>query len=106
MPFNTTDNTQPPFTNGVMELTEEEITLVKGRLVEIKEEFVPDYYNDVISTFYLTATYNKEYTTERINGDTCEMVMSHESADQPTPEEPVEEPTPTEPAQEEEPQGE
>jgi hypothetical protein len=89
MPFNTTDYKQPPYTNGVMDLTEKEILLVKGRLQEIADEFVPDMYNEQINTFYLTATYNRENPKECINGDTCEMVLAYqgETGEELTPEE-------------------
>jgi hypothetical protein len=100
MPFNADNAKLPPYTNGVMELTEAEILLVKERLDGVAEDFVPDDYYPEIDTSYLTVEYNKIYTKERINGDTCEMVLSYQPQEV-TPEEPVEEPAPTEPAQEE-----
>ncbi|MCM3536597.1 hypothetical protein [Priestia endophytica] len=100
MSFNKDDYTQPPFTNGVMDLAVGEISLVKGRLEVVASEFVPDEYTPVIDTFYLTATYNRTFPNEAINGDTCEMCRSYK---QEPDEEPVEEEQPTEPIEEEEP---
>jgi hypothetical protein len=94
MPFNTEDQKQPPFINGVMDLTEEEIFIVKERLEEVAEGFVPDDFTPEINTFYLTATYNQKFPEETINGDTCVMCMSYEPpVEEPTEEEPTEEPT-------------
>jgi hypothetical protein len=95
MPFNTDDNKKPPFTNGVMDLTEEEILTVKERLQEVADNFVPDDYYEAVDISYLTVEYNRIYTEERINGDTCEMCITY-IPKQEEPEEPVEEEQPTE----------
>jgi hypothetical protein len=71
-----------PHTGGVMELTEEEILVIRERLEAIKEAFVPDEYTSYADTFYLVATYNREYPDEVINGDTCQYVMSYKTEEE------------------------
>jgi N12 class adenine-specific DNA methylase len=73
---------EAPHTNGVMELTEEEILIIRERLEAIKEAFVPDFYTEYPDTFYLVSTYNKTYPDEVINGDTCSYVMSYRTEEE------------------------
>ena len=65
-----------PTVGGVMELTEEDITQIKDKLVLIREAFVATDEQPVCDTFYLTSTYNKT-NTFKINGDTAQYVLGY-----------------------------
>ena len=100
MPFNSTDFTQPPFANGLMNLTEEEILYVQSELKEIAASLGVDYY---IYDVLLGYNSGERWTAgEWINGDTAEYCFYYTPAveepveEQPVPEEPVEEPPTTE----------
>jgi hypothetical protein len=67
---------QPPFVNGEMELTEEEISEIKGKLEVIVSSFDPTDEQPVADTFYITATYNRENPDFPINGDTCQALLN------------------------------
>jgi hypothetical protein len=71
---------QPPKINGVMlNLTDEQITDIQGKLIAIRDAFDPTDDQPVCDTFYLTATYNRENPTLPINGDTCNMLLAEET---------------------------
>jgi hypothetical protein len=72
---------QAPHVNGLMELTEEEVTAIKAKLVAIQEAFVPTEGQPVLDLFYIVATYNKENPDTPINGDTAQAVLA--SGDEP-----------------------
>lgn len=67
---------KPPYTNGVMELTEKEKTDIKVILNKIVEEFVPSMEQVQIDTFYIVATYNTMKDVKIINGDTAEFLLN------------------------------
>jgi hypothetical protein len=69
---------QPPHTNGVMELLEEEKEEIRAKLIVIQEAFKETDEHPVCDTFYLTATYNAENVGNEINGDTCQMILVEE----------------------------
>lgn len=64
----------PPHTNGTMQLTPEERSEIKEKLVVIVSEFVPTMEQPEIDTFYITATYNRE-NEFKINGDTAINIL-------------------------------
>jgi hypothetical protein len=66
---------QPPYINGTMTLTDEQITDLQTKLVAIRDAFEPTDDVPICDTFYLTATYNRENVDFPINGDTCEYVL-------------------------------
>jgi hypothetical protein len=66
---------QPPFVNGIMTLTDTEITDIQTALQAIQTAFVETDEQPVCDTFYLVSTYNKENTDSPINGDTAEYVL-------------------------------
>ena len=70
---------QPPFINGVMELTEEQATDIQAKLVAIRDAFDPTDEQPVCDTFYLTSTYNRANPTMPINGDTCQMLLTEDA---------------------------
>lgn len=65
----------PPSTNGVMVLTDEEKVEIKGKLEAISSSFIPSIEQPELSTFYVVATYNKD-NDFKINGDTYEALMN------------------------------
>jgi hypothetical protein len=70
---------QPPYVNGEMTLTDEQITEIHDKLVTIREAFDPTDEQPVCDTFYLTSTYNRENPTFPINGDTCNALLAEET---------------------------
>jgi hypothetical protein len=69
---------QPPFVNGEMTLTDEQIVEIQAKLVAIRDAFDPTDEQPVCDTFYITATYNKENPTFPINGDTCNALLTEQ----------------------------
>ena len=69
---------QPPYVNGEMTLTDEEVTEIQTKLIAIRDAFDPTDEQPVCDTFYLTATYNRENPTFPINGDTCNALLAEE----------------------------
>jgi hypothetical protein len=69
---------QPPFVNGEMTLTDEQIVDIKAKLVAIRDAFDPTDEQPVCDTFYITATYNKENIDFPINGDTCNALLTEQ----------------------------
>lgn len=67
---------KPPFANGEMELTDEQTTEIREKLIIIREGFKPTDDQEQVDTFYVTATYNKENPDTPVNGDTVEMLLS------------------------------
>lgn len=70
---------QPPHTNGVMDLTTEEISAIKTKLTEIQSRpLQTDEYGDDIQwdLFQVVSTYNRENVGNEINGDTAQMILS------------------------------
>ena len=69
---------KPPYTNGIMDLTEEQKSDIRKKLLEIKSRppLLNEYGNDeTLDTFNLVATYNKENDL-KINGDTAEFLLN------------------------------
>jgi hypothetical protein len=115
MPFNATDSTQPPFTQGIMTLTHDECVMVKEKCQVIIDNFVPDIYNPTPSEHDIVSTYNIECNFEEaINGDTYSVLTGYDieyntlginengiipEPVEETPEEPTEEETPAEDAE-------
>jgi hypothetical protein len=80
MPFNATDSTQPPFTQGIMTLTHDECVMVKEKCQVIIENFVPDIYNPAPSEHDVVSTYNIECNFEEaINGDTYSVLTAYDT---------------------------
>jgi hypothetical protein len=108
MPFNSDNYTQPPFTNGIMTLTNDECVKVKNKCQEIKDAYVYDSNYPSPTMLYVVSTYNESNNyQEAINGDTYEVLerynpevntqgISPEYSDGIVPE-PEPEPTPEEP---------
>lgn len=71
------DFLNPPYTNGVMILTDKEKIEIKAKLQEIKEGFTPSMEQPVIDTFYIVAKYNEE-NEFKINGDTAEFLLNEQ----------------------------
>jgi hypothetical protein len=75
MPFNKDDYTQPPFTNGIMTLTNDECVKVKNKCQEIKDAYEPTQGNPEPTTIYVVSSYNESNSyQEGINGDTYDVV--------------------------------
>jgi len=71
MPFNADDYTQPPFTNGIMTLTNDECVKVKDKCQEIKDAYKSSPANPDPSMMYVVSAYNESNNfKEGINGDT------------------------------------
>jgi hypothetical protein len=69
---------QPPYVNGEMVLTDEQVKTIKDQLLQIQTAFVPSDEQPVCDTFYLVSSYNKENQDLLINGDTAEMLLSED----------------------------
>lgn len=67
----------PPHVNGVMELTETEVSALKVKLDAVIAAFAPTDDQPVCDTFYIVSTYNKSNKGKEINGDTAQYVMSY-----------------------------
>lgn len=71
---------QPPFTNGVVELSETKTTTLRKQLDAIIADFEPTEEYPVISTFYLVVAHTKKHgsqsTFTQLNGDTVEYLLS------------------------------
>lgn len=67
-----------PHVNGLMDLTEEEATAIKTKLIAIQDAFVPTEEQPVLDLFYTVATYNKENPDTPINGDTATAILGQE----------------------------
>lgn len=71
MPFNANDYEQPPYQNGVMELTNDEVLEVKAACQKIYEEFVPSSEFPVCDEHIVVSRYNISTNYEKaVNGDT------------------------------------
>ena len=66
---------QPPQIDGTMVLPDTEKNDILIKLQSIISSFVPSEYTQKIDTFYITATYNRAYPSNPINGDTCEYLL-------------------------------
>ena len=95
MAFNTTDYTQPPFVNGLMDLTVEEILYVQAELKEVAESLGLDYYTYDVLLGYCTG--ERWQAGEWINGDTAEYCFYYVQPEEEIPTEPVDEEVPVEP---------
>lgn len=69
---------QPPYANGIMDLSVSERKAIKAKLVDIRDAFVPTEETAVADTFYLVSTYNQQNPSSPINGDTAEHVLAGE----------------------------
>jgi len=65
----------PPYVDGIMNLSDEDKTIVKNKLIDIKNSFVPTDDLPVITTLYIVSVYNSSNDLQ-INGDTCESLLS------------------------------
>ncbi|QKE74779.1 hypothetical protein HPK19_19460 [Arthrobacter citreus] len=72
----------PPKTDGVTTLTNEEITTIKARLQKIIDGFVPNDYQEIVDTFYIVSTYNEKNVGHEINGDTAEYLLSYDPTEE------------------------
>ncbi|MGP0689833.1 hypothetical protein ACW5UC_25125 [Priestia aryabhattai] len=95
----------PPHVNGIMDLTEEEILIIKEDLIEIQDAFVPDDYVSYCDTQYLVSHYNDAHPDMLINGDTANYCLQYVKEEPVAEEQPVteEQPVEEEPVQEETP---
>jgi hypothetical protein len=105
MPFNKDDYTKPPYTNGLMDLTEEEILYIQAELKEIAESLgVTDFVYDVLLKY--NSFPNRWDKGEWINQDTavyCFYYVAPETEEEiPVGDNPIEEPIPTESTETEE----
>lgn len=71
---------QPPFVNGEMTLTDEQVTDIQTKLVAIRDAFVPTNDQSECDTFYITSTYNRQNPTFPVNGDTVQMLLTSTGA--------------------------
>lgn len=71
---------QPPYCNGVMELTQTKCDTLRNQLNTIIEDFVPSEEYPVVSTFYLVVEHTRKHgeqtTFTQLNGDTVEYLLS------------------------------
>jgi hypothetical protein len=65
----------PPHTNGIEELTNEQILSIKAKLQVIVDGFIPSDEQEFVNTFYIVSTYNRQNVDSPINGDTAEYVL-------------------------------
>lgn len=65
----------PPHSNGIMQLTEEERLSIKEKLQVIQSEFVPTNNEEVLSIHGLVSIYNIENIDNEINGDTAQSIL-------------------------------
>jgi hypothetical protein len=71
MAFNANDYEQPPYQNGVMTLTHDEVVEVQDACKKIYEEFVPSSEFPVCDEHILVSRYNISTNFEKaVNGDT------------------------------------
>lgn len=81
MPFNTAmDGTQPPFTNEIMTLTNDECVQVKTACQKIIDDFVPTVWVSAPDTQYVVGTYNKQDWKKAVNGLTYELLEKYDPA--------------------------
>lgn len=66
---------QPPYTNGLMTLTDDEKAAIKKQLEMIMVSFVADDFSPVCDTFYIVSRYNEQNVGNEINGDTAEFIL-------------------------------
>jgi hypothetical protein len=61
-------------------MTEDQILAMKTELEGIRDGFEPDpIFDPVVSTQYITSTYNQAHPTATIDGATVEMVLQYEA---------------------------
>jgi hypothetical protein len=79
MTFNPNDYTKPPFTNGVMTLSNDECVKVKTKCQEIKDAYEYDPNYPAPSPLYVISNYNESNNyQEGINGDTYEVIERYD----------------------------
>lgn len=80
MSWNTTDTSLPPFTEGVVPLTEEEILFVQREIEVCRQEFVPDRFHPEPTKDILISMFNDKYYSQGmlLNGDTYDMCMAYQ----------------------------
>jgi hypothetical protein len=75
---------QPPQIGGIMELTPEQTTDLRGKLTAIVASFVETDEQPVCDVFYITSTYNKANTDFPLNGDSVEWILRPQTEETPT----------------------
>lgn len=66
---------QPPYTNGIMVLSNQESEVIRIRMNAIITAFDPTDEQPVCDTFYIVSTYNQQNPGDPINGDTAEFIL-------------------------------
>jgi hypothetical protein len=70
---------QVPAGNGLVELTEEQVTAIKAKLKAIVEGFQPSFDEPTITTQYIVGQYIKLHEADEdyvpLNGDTAQAVL-------------------------------
>lgn len=67
---------QPPYSNGIMDLTDVEKTDITAKLQAIVQAFVPTDFQSTPDTFYIVSNYNTQNPDAPINGDTAEVLLA------------------------------
>lgn len=71
----------PPYTNGVMSLSEEQRKIIIHDLNRYKNEFKPSVDQPNITVHWLVSRYNTEYPEFPINGDTANYLLDYKPKD-------------------------
>ena len=66
---------QPPFVNGIMDLSDIQKNDIIAKLNVIKSGFVASDDFLICDTFFLVSNYNRQNVRNEINGDTCEFLL-------------------------------
>ncbi|WP_018924951.1 hypothetical protein [Salsuginibacillus kocurii] len=71
----------PPYTNGVMELSEEQKSIIINDLNKFEREFSPSADQTEITVHWLTSRYNSKHPEFPINGDTVKYLLGYKPKD-------------------------
>jgi hypothetical protein len=71
----------PPFTNGVMALSEMQKEIIIKELNRYLDEFTPSVEESKMGTLGLVSRFNKEHPEFHINGDTVEYLLKYKPKD-------------------------
>lgn len=66
----------PPHTNGVMTLTDDQKSSILSKLQTLQTAFVASDATPVCDTLYLVTLYNTQNVGYEINGDTCDSLIA------------------------------
>lgn len=66
------------YNDEAVELTDEDIAVLKPILEHIRDTFEPTFEQPEVTTLYITATYNEVHSDKPLNGHTVEFVLGYE----------------------------